>query len=379
MKIAVDIDDTLTESFDYFQPYIAEFFDADEKVLKEKNVSYANLPEEWKSREIAFCKAYYDRIVEYTPFKSNAVDGVRRLKELGHEIVILTGRSNAFYTDPYKTTRKELARGGIAYDELICALDKVAACRNAKIELLIDDLIPNCEAVNAVGVPALLFTSKANAGEQTLNRRINNWTEAVSAVKEIGRGYPSRKFAEELLKEAGEINDGGWVKHSRIVAACAEKIADAIGLNAERAYVSGLLHDIGRRFFVRDLGHIYNGYKYMRLLGFNAVSQVCLTHSFPNKNTRLYIGKIDVSEDQEKELKTALEKTVYDEYDELIQLCDALAGSEGILDIEERMADVKRRYGFYSDEQWNKNLELKARFEKKLGLSIYVFLSDLRF
>ena len=27
MNIAIDIDDTLTESFDYFLPYVAEYFD----------------------------------------------------------------------------------------------------------------------------------------------------------------------------------------------------------------------------------------------------------------------------------------------------------------------------------------------------------------
>ena len=61
----------------------------------------------------------------------------------------------------------------------------------------------------------------------------------------------------------------------------------------------------------------------------------------------------------------------YDDYDRLIQLCDALAGSEGVLDIEERMADVKRRYGNYPQEQWDKNVELKRYFEENAGRNIY--------
>ena len=36
-----------------------------------------------------------------------------------------------------------------------------------------------------------------------------------------------------------------------------------------------------------------------------------------------------------------------DEYDKLIQLCDSLAGPDGVLDIEERMGDAKKRYDFY--------------------------------
>ena len=38
---------------------------------------------------------------------------------------------------------------------------------------------------------------------------------------------------------------------------------------------------------------------------------------------------------------------VYDEYDRLIQLCDSLAGADGVMDIIERMEDVRRRYGDY--------------------------------
>ena len=49
MNIAIDIDDTLTESFDYFLPYVAEYFDVDEETLRKQNISYSNLPKEWKN------------------------------------------------------------------------------------------------------------------------------------------------------------------------------------------------------------------------------------------------------------------------------------------------------------------------------------------
>jgi hypothetical protein len=61
----------------------------------------------------------------------------------------------------------------------------------------------------------------------------------------------------------------------------------------------------------------------------------------------------------------------FDEYDRLIQLCDSLAEASGVVDIEERMADVKRRYGDYSQNKWDINLALKAHFEQLAGRSIY--------
>ena len=53
----------------------------------------------------------------------------------------------------------------------------------------------------------------------------------------------------------------------------------------------------------------------------------------------------------------ALSSISLDEYDRLIQLCDSLAGAEGVLDIKERMSDVKRRYGAYPQEKWEKMSE----------------------
>lgn len=39
----------------------------------------------------------------------------------------------------------------------------------------------------------------------------------------------------------------------------------------------------------------------------------------------------------------------------------------GVVDIETRMNDVKTRYGYYPQDKWNKNIELKKYFEDKIG------------
>ena len=92
---------------------------------------------------------------------------------------------------------------------------------------------------------------------------------------------PSREKAEQLLQEGLQKNPGPWGDHSKTAAHCAEKIAAACGdLDPEKAYVLGLLHDIGRTFGVRHLGHVSDGYSYMKKLGYDEVAKVCLTHSF---------------------------------------------------------------------------------------------------
>ena len=183
---------------------------------------------------------------------------------------------------------------------------------------------------------------------------------------------PSRKEAEKLLLEAEKCNPGPWGNHSRVAAHCAERIAAACdGMDCEKAYVLGLLHDIGRKFGVRHLGHVSDGYSYMKKLGYDEVAKVCLTHSFHNQTIDQYIGKFDVTEEEMNLIQATLKEVSLDDYDRLIQLCDALAGTEGVLDIEARMLDVKSRYGFYPQEKWNSNLDLKAYFEEKTGNNIY--------
>ncbi|MCM1048384.1 MAG: HD domain-containing protein [Clostridiales bacterium] len=182
---------------------------------------------------------------------------------------------------------------------------------------------------------------------------------------------PTREKAEELLRDAEKCNPGDWGKHSQVVAMCAEKVAAACkDMNPEKAYVLGLLHDIGRKFGIKHMGHIYDGYRYMTELGYDEVARICLSHSFSIQRLEDYVGNRDITVEQQEELYKLLNEMVYDDYDKLIQVCDSLAGTE-VVDMEERMADVKRRYGAYPQDKWDKNLALKAYFEEKMQRDIY--------
>lgn len=183
---------------------------------------------------------------------------------------------------------------------------------------------------------------------------------------------PDRKTAEALLVEAEQCNPGPWGDHSRVTAQCAEKIARLCdGMDSEKAYILGLLHDIGRKFGVRHLGHVYDGWKYMNELGYDEAAKICLTHSFNLHSLDDYIGRFDITKEQQEELEAALVQTEFDDYDLLIQLCDSLAGAEGVMDMEERMADIRRRYGSYPQEKWDRNMELRKIFEERAGKDIY--------
>lgn len=186
---------------------------------------------------------------------------------------------------------------------------------------------------------------------------------------------PTKEEAKRLLAEAETHNPGAWVSHSEVVAFCAERIAAACpGLDSQKAYVLGLLHDIGRRFGVKHFGHIYDGYRYMTELGYDEVARICASHSFSIQRIEDYIGNFDVTKEEQQVIEDYLEQMVYDDYDRLIQLCDCIGAATGVVSMEERMSDVKRRYGAYPQDKWDKNLQLKEYFSRKVGKDIYLLL-----
>lgn len=163
--------------------------------------------------------------------------------------------------------------------------------------------------------------------------------------------YPTREEAIKILNESEKMNPGPWKEHSLVAAECAEKIAKRVeGLDFEKAYILGLLHDIGRRNGVKHLGHVLDGYTYMKCLGYEEVEM----------------------------LKMLLSELEYDDYDRLIQLCDCLASPNGVVNMIDRMNDVAVRYSMYPENKRKMNLKLKEYFEVKTGQNIYEIISDDR-
>lgn len=113
-------------------------------------------------------------------------------------------------------------------------------------------------------------------------------------------------------------------------------------------------------------------------LGYDEVARVCLSHSFPVQDIRVDMAAIDITPEAYEALGRALAAMRYDDYDRLIQLWDSTAMAEGPVDMEMRMTDVKRRYGAYPQEKWEKNFALKAYFEACMKASLREALSNLK-
>lgn len=192
---------------------------------------------------------------------------------------------------------------------------------------------------------------------------------------------PSIEAAKLLLAEAGRLNPGPWVNHSKYTAEAARHIAGHCEkLDPETAYLLGYLHDIGRRFGVSQLRHIIDGYRFMTRLGYGGCARICLTHSFPLKNIDSYAGNHDCTDEELHFIGEYIASVNYSKYDELIQLCDALTTPRGFCLLEKRLVDVALRYGIndLTVPKWKATLAIKEKFEKELGMSIYDLLPGIK-
>lgn len=186
---------------------------------------------------------------------------------------------------------------------------------------------------------------------------------------------------DEALNElmlAGELNPGPWVKHSINAGIAARNIAEKVSwLNPEKAYIVGLLHDIGRRVGIVDIPtHVYEGYRYCLGKGWDEAARVCMTHSYLRMQEEF---SYDPDNEQEKAIKAYIMSCQADDYDKLIQLCDSLAVDYGFVILEKRFVDVTRRYGIMEGyiKGWDIAFSIKEYFEKEMCCSIYDVLPDV--
>lgn len=182
------------------------------------------------------------------------------------------------------------------------------------------------------------------------------------------------------LKVAVRNNPGPWEQHSLVAADNARRIAEKVpGMDGEKAYVMGLLHDIGRREGITGMRHIVDGYRYLCSIGQESIAPVCITHSYPIKDPEMFAGKHDCTPADVALVKQVLDNHDYDNYDLLIQLCDAISLPTGACIMEKRFVDVVMRHGInaFTAEKWKAYYRIKAHFDELCGCNLYTLLPGL--
>ena len=176
------------------------------------------------------------------------------------------------------------------------------------------------------------------------------------------------------------MTPGPWTAHSENVA-LAERIAEVCpGLDADKACVCGLLHNIGRRMGVAVMRHSMDGCDDAMAQGWNEAACVCLTHAFSVQDIEADMGRKDIMTMQQRFIDGYLKRLTYDLYDKLIIVCDALTDAQNFCILEKRFVDTMRRVGAYpfTVARWNQTYAFQEGLEAQIGCSIHILLPGIR-
>ena len=194
MRIGIDIDNCIS-NFD--DTLLKEYLKHDKKLrntgIINKNPEYFRKGMfDWTEEEES---NFYHANIENFAKKLKPIEDspyyIKKLKEDGNEIYIITGRNNGEYENPLKITEEWLKKYDIVYDQLILtdAYDKHAKtqiCLENKIDLMIEDSIKiSLDLINN-GIKVFTMNTRYNQKEKNLDR-VSKWKEIYEKISKLNK------------------------------------------------------------------------------------------------------------------------------------------------------------------------------------------------
>lgn len=185
MVIGFDIDDTITDTFGvmfgYGQKFTIEDLGKSAKLVKTTgftNHLYCQEMHGWNEEESdKFLKKYYKKMLEETQPFMFAIDTIKKLKDAGNKIVLITARWDYEEISVRELTKKWLEEQQIPYDVLVVnATTKKDAAIENKLDIFVDDSFENCKSVADVGIKTYIMDTRCNKGlEDHRIERVYSW------------------------------------------------------------------------------------------------------------------------------------------------------------------------------------------------------------
>jgi len=187
MRIGIDIDDTITFIKDDLEEAAINYDKSLGNSGKFLNDNYyVGKRFNWSKEEYSyFMGEVRKQVVNNAKLRPGLIEVLTKLKEMGHEIIIITARSNCYYKYPYNMTINWLKKEQIPYDKLILpSVNKKKDCLREKIDIFLDDDINNCLSVSSAGIKTFIMDN------------VDNYLEN----KDIVRVYDFYDFFDKISK-----------------------------------------------------------------------------------------------------------------------------------------------------------------------------------
>ena len=195
MNIGIDIDDTISNSFESVFTNAQKFdielgYNGDPKQygrIPNHNYIETMFPH-WNIEQTRiFWERYFiDMLTIATP-KKYVAETFKKFKEDGDKIILITSRyeyePGSNVVENY--TKQWLEKNKIVYDKLVMnSQHKFIEAKENQIDLFVDDSIEHCESVQSEGIKAFLYTSICNqAIEVSELERVYSWVQIYNKCK----------------------------------------------------------------------------------------------------------------------------------------------------------------------------------------------------
>ena len=184
MKIAIDIDNTICKTTEFFGELAVNF---DRNILhKYNNIDFNRIiprSNEWTNDEMQRFLEIYFMETPNIPLIKDADTYINKLKNLGYYIVIITARGEKTDDNSDTLTPDYLAKNNIPYDELIvkCS-DKYRYLSD--VDFFIDDSMPECDGVSKnTNCKTIMMKTKLNSQyDNPFVYKANGWEDVYNYI-----------------------------------------------------------------------------------------------------------------------------------------------------------------------------------------------------
>ncbi len=193
MNIGIDIDDTIANTYDVLFKYVQEYTIHDIVTDREKTnrdmiaqMYRTNFRNGDKKQDKEFFNRYYEKTVLKVKPKINAIENIKKLKEEGNQIYLITARFPSEKFNIEELTKGWLKKYDIPYDKLILnSENKVITAKEHCIDIFVDDNIKNCTEMAKVGIKTYIMDTIVNKDFIDENiERVYSWSQLYQKIED---------------------------------------------------------------------------------------------------------------------------------------------------------------------------------------------------
>ena len=186
LNIAIDVDNTITETKPLLKEYCKKYNDeVVKRNLKPNPDGFAvkNLYDWTTDEKQYFIDNIIEEVFDKVKIKRDSKEIIDKLIKENHKIFILTARA---IKNAYEVTEKSLKKNKINYHKLAIEKDKKTYCIDNNIDILIDDEEQNIMSVSTL-IPVIVLNADHNKDCNGKNIiKADNWNEIYKIINNLG-------------------------------------------------------------------------------------------------------------------------------------------------------------------------------------------------